>query len=346
MTITTAPVPVSFAGDDATVGFAIPWKYFAKSHVVATLRNASAAETTQVLDTDYTLTAADVESGGMLTMIIAPATGETLNISLVPPNTQASPIPLGGSFPSPVVEDALDRTAQRDARIEELWNRAIRVPITDTQTGANIELPIDTNRANRFLKFGANGEITTALVTNTALIGLVDNATEAALTLDASENAELQVAGARLSGNNSAAGAILNEAASSTNPTLVPSKADLDTGIGRVTTDQGALIAGGSAAFAWSATLLFAGTAAGAGLGNETSSVTNPTLFPRRSNLAAGIGGDSGGVSMIANSIERITADATGIGFFATTTAAQPTGVAVSAAGIHAALVTLGLITA
>ena len=42
----------------------------------------------------------------------------------------------------------------------------------------------------------------------------------------------------------------------------------------------------------------------------------------------------------------RFQCNGTGIGFFSATPAAQPTGVAVSAAGIHAALVTLGLITA
>ena len=38
--------------------------------------------------------------------------------------------------------------------------------------------------------------------------------------------------------------------------------------------------------------------------------------------------------------------DGSTAGFFGTTPAARPTGVAVDAAGIHAALVTLGLITA
>ena len=44
--------------------------------------------------------------------------------------------------------------------------------------------------------------------------------------------------------------------------------------------------------------------------------------------------------------VKKIEADGTGLGFFNTTPAAQPTGVAVTAGGIHAALVTLGLITA
>ncbi|KKN67784.1 hypothetical protein LCGC14_0458170 [marine sediment metagenome] len=48
----------------------------------------------------------------------------------------------------------------------------------------------------------------------------------------------------------------------------------------------------------------------------------------------------------MAASTTLIEGNGTGLGFFATTPAAQPTSVAVDAAGIHAALVTLGLITA
>lgn len=43
---------------------------------------------------------------------------------------------------------------------------------------------------------------------------------------------------------------------------------------------------------------------------------------------------------------DRVVVNATGIGFFGATPVAQPTGVAVTAGGIHAALVSLGLITA
>jgi len=45
--------------------------------------------------------------------------------------------------------------------------------------------------------------------------------------------------------------ALLNEAATSTNPTLVPNKADTDTGVGWVSADIGAAIAGGAEAFRW-----------------------------------------------------------------------------------------------
>lgn len=52
------------------------------------------------------------------------------------------------------------------------------------------------------------------------------------------------------------------------------------------------------------------------------------------------------GVQIQSGNTKRFEVDATGIGFFNATPAAKPTGVAVSAAGIHAALVTLGLIAA
>jgi hypothetical protein len=53
----------------------------------------------------------------------------------------------------------------------------------------------------------------------------------------------------------------------------------------------------------------------------------------------------SSGFDMEANAAVLITGNATGLGFFNATAVAKPTAVAVSAAGIHAALVSLGLIS-
>jgi hypothetical protein len=51
-------------------------------------------------------------------------------------------------------------------------------------------------------------------------------------------------------------------------------------------------------------------------------------------------------IDLAPNDTTKLQADATGIGFFGTTPIAKPTGVAVTAAGVHAALVSLGLIAA
>lgn len=158
MTISTEPTPLSYSGDGSNVDFPITWKYFAKSHVVATLRDSDGEETTWVLNTNYTLTDAGVAAGGTLTATAAPAMGETLVIDLDPPNTQTSSLPLGGAFPSTTVEAAIDIAAQRDSKLEALFNRSLRVPKSDTVTDTDLELPIDTERANMFLAFNADGE--------------------------------------------------------------------------------------------------------------------------------------------------------------------------------------------
>lgn len=160
MTISTAPSPLSYDGDGSTTGFSITWKYFAKSHVVATLRDSSGVETVQTLTTHYTLTDAGVSTGGTLTMVTAPATGETLVITSEPPNTQATDIPLGGSFPASSVEDALDLASQVSQKVESLFDRALRVPKTDTRSASQLELPNETDRAGNFLAFDSNGDTT------------------------------------------------------------------------------------------------------------------------------------------------------------------------------------------
>tara|TARA_R110000772_G_scaffold142527_2_gene252184 strand:- start:135 stop:2261 length:2127 start_codon:yes stop_codon:yes gene_type:complete len=156
MTISTAAAPLSYAGNGSTTAFAVTWAYKAKSHVVATLRNSLGVETVQVITTNYTLT--DAGTSGTLTMIVAPATGETLVITSEPPNTQETDIPLGGSFPASSVEDALDLASQVSQKVENLFNRSLRVPKTDTRSGSELEIPNETDRADKVLAFNASGD--------------------------------------------------------------------------------------------------------------------------------------------------------------------------------------------
>lgn len=58
-------------------------------------------------------------------------------------------------------------------------------------------------------------------------------------------NIRFKLSGNGFQGDNATAAQILNEPATSTNPTLVPNRADMDTGIGHAATDSLSLIAGG-----------------------------------------------------------------------------------------------------
>jgi hypothetical protein len=81
------------------------------------------------------------------------------------------------------------------------------------------------------------------------------------------------------------------------------------------------------------------------------TSATVPIMGPNRGDNNTGLGhGAEDQLDLIAGGLDCITIREVGaareIGFYSTTPTAQQTGVAVSAAAIHAALVTLGLITA
>jgi hypothetical protein len=73
-----------------------------------------------------------------------------------------------------------------------------------------------------------------------------------ALRSDAAFSTEVaRLTSAQFGMSNAAGPSLLNETASSTNPTLVPNKADPDTGLGWVSANVGALIAGGTKNISW-----------------------------------------------------------------------------------------------
>lgn len=127
---------------------------------------------------------------------------------------------------------------------------------------------------------------------------------------------------------------------------------DGDTGIYESADDELEIACAGSAQSLINGTWVIRSVAtAGPGLIDETPSSSNPTVLPRRNDSDTGIGaGTSDELHLIAGGQSCVGVAETGsapqVGFYGTTPVSQQTGVAVSAAGIHAALVALGLITA
>lgn len=94
-----------------------------------------------------------------------------------------------------------------------------------------------------------------------------------------------------------------------------------------------------------------AGNSQGAQLVNTVPSATNPTIRPSGPDGDNGLGmAGTNHLSLIAGALDCITlkntAGARQVGFYVTAPISLQTGVAVDSAGIHAALVALGLITA
>lgn len=96
---------------------------------------------------------------------------------------------------------------------------------------------------------------------------------------------------------------------------------------------------------------LLMANAAGPQISDLAATALVPTLIPNQADLNTGIGWDSADqLSLVAGGLDCINiaeaAAARQIGFYVTAPIDLQTGVAVSAAGVHAALVNLGLITA
>ena len=163
MTVSNSDAEIVYNGDGSTVAFPIPFAYFDKDHITATFRDAAGNTATWVRGTQYTLSGDGTESQGQLDVSTSPTdytpgSGSTLTIELNVPNNQDKALPLGGRFPSTQVEEGLDLAAQRDQALARDITNAIRVLPGDKQAGA-MALALDTLRANKYLGFGANGEL-------------------------------------------------------------------------------------------------------------------------------------------------------------------------------------------
>lgn len=112
MTVSTAYSVLSYAGNDATTAFAVTWPFLTGSLVV-TLVDEDGVETVKALGTHYTVSGGTDSNGlpavGTVTMITAPATGETLRITRSTAKTQATTWTESDGFPQKTVEAMADK---------------------------------------------------------------------------------------------------------------------------------------------------------------------------------------------------------------------------------------------
>lgn len=191
MTVSSDTSKHSYDGDGSTVEFPVDFKFVSNSDVTAILRAADGTETTWTYGTHYTLTGAGEDDGGTLTVETSPtdytpANGERLVIKRTPPEVQASGMPLGGSFPSTVVEAALDYLTMLVQTHSEELARAMKLP--DTASASTTLPDIETN-GGLLLRINAAGTgleaVSLATLDETTLttpIGLDDGGTAADLS--------------------------------------------------------------------------------------------------------------------------------------------------------------------
>ena len=80
MTISSTTIKNSYAGNGSTTAFTFSYYIIAEDDLEVLIRSSNGTETLQTLTTNYTVTGVQNNSGGTVTMVTAPATGETLVI--------------------------------------------------------------------------------------------------------------------------------------------------------------------------------------------------------------------------------------------------------------------------
>jgi hypothetical protein len=158
MTIITTQSRVTYAGDNVSTVFPIPFEFFLNSDINAVKTAAAGGVTTLVLGVDYSLSGAGTPGGGSAAKSTPLLTDETLAFFLNPPVTQGSHYQSNSPFPASTVENDLDRQTQISQRIADIQSRSLRAPDADPVIGTvGFLLPSAVARKNTFLTFDANG---------------------------------------------------------------------------------------------------------------------------------------------------------------------------------------------
>ena len=152
MTISTTELRESYVGNGVTVVFSFPYRFLTNSDLVVTLIESTGDQILQVLDTDYTVSGEGDESGGSVTMTIAPGATETLLITRDLEITQEIDYISGDAFPAETHELALDRLTMIAQQISYDTERSIKVGIIDS-TDVGTELP--SPESNKYLRWNA-----------------------------------------------------------------------------------------------------------------------------------------------------------------------------------------------
>ncbi|MFS8607599.1 MAG: hypothetical protein LOD94_06360, partial [Gammaproteobacteria bacterium] len=159
MTITTTDRKAGpFLGDGVTTEFPFNFKVFDKAHLLVLRTNTAGAE--EVVGA-YTVTLnADQENnpGGFITLSSPLAEGETLTIVTDEPFLQLAELNnMGGFFPK-TIENCLDYLTV----LAQLWRQTFSRAMLTARSDRDVNLSLGTAamRANRFLAFDAQGNVT------------------------------------------------------------------------------------------------------------------------------------------------------------------------------------------
>lgn len=162
MTVSTEVSAISYAGDDLSTVFTVPFRFLADADVQVRRRAADGSVT--LLATGYSLSGAG-SATGTCTFSTAPASGTDVIISRAPQILQPGDFTPNDRFPAETTELLHDRQTFISQYLRELIRHAISLPFGDAAVGAGVTLPAASSRADKYLHFDSNGAPEMAAVT-------------------------------------------------------------------------------------------------------------------------------------------------------------------------------------
>jgi hypothetical protein len=131
MAFTNATRSSQYIGNGVTVAFPTGFYFLRNSDVVVTVTSTSGVDSVKTEVTHYTLSGALSPTGGSVTMLSAPASGEKVTIDRLVPLTQETDYVSGDSFPAETHEQGLDKAMMAASQSINQSRRSFRVRGSD-----------------------------------------------------------------------------------------------------------------------------------------------------------------------------------------------------------------------
>ena len=165
MTVTNRLNRATMDGNGVSTTLALDFPFHSvEDLVVIETILATGAETTKVLNTDYTIVGAQDDAGhypdgGDIVFTVAPASTVRMTAYRDPPMLQGVVLQETGKIPvKAAIESPLDKLTMIDQRLSERIDRALR--LSDGDSLEMGRLPVKSVRASRYLGFDGDGNPT------------------------------------------------------------------------------------------------------------------------------------------------------------------------------------------
>lgn len=138
MTLSTSTNKITYTCNGTTNEFAVPFLFFADSHISVQIKTNDGQAQTLKQDDDYTLSGAGNAAGGTCVLTAAPENGAELLILRDVPYKQETRYIDGDPMPAPLLERNLDALTMMCQQLEEQCMRAVAVDMFSASNPSEI----------------------------------------------------------------------------------------------------------------------------------------------------------------------------------------------------------------